>query len=725
MYSRHKYGIHIVDTFAHDIKIVGLAMGYQTVSAIEVKENDQRIEVTHCHIHHVPFGLHHRGRQHASDCLIRLYETKQFTLSNNLFSDIYRSAIACLPAQSVIVNNTIRRNALLPNVAEWLNLPRSFNVIDFDNGSAMRIGAGSYVAYNVIDSAGHYGIFAGQACTIERNVISNTCLNYYDCGACYVAYKDSVIVRNNFISHAGGNSDLGIWLTATNAPAVIHGNGVYLDFNMDLRFTAAEVSGNTITRCGRGISFLTTDDVIGMPNKYGAGFCSPPAHITGNTLYDNSLLAFSVGALSLPDVNKLPSVYLYEPMVFSDNVAVQFEPSGFLVGTSNHVGKDVQWGQYAHNYYASVNSPYSMFKYYKSRLITKTEWLNGAEWQQGGQEQATRFIVPIQSHIQVNDTLPQGNLIRNSHFHSNLNHWVFTSTQWNCTNNKGVDSTTYFPSNHLRFYNPTGLCAINNSVTITTHLADSSNAFAAEVHLDPETFYELSFDMYSSLAVDAANSASTFWTVSLVNTQNGSVLFDVTVQPRPTVQRQRFLFKPKAAATQAYLKWYSYHLQGNYTLRLDNVTLFPVSVTEWQPSFKFPLLTNPSDETITYTVANNCFLDLDSAVVGPTLALAPWSSKVLIRLDSCALVSGAPAPNLPIGVQRSMIQVFPNLAAGNGVVVVDPQLVGQELLVSDLQGKLLLRKVIPAQRFYLSLPQIVRGMVLIRAGSAVAKWVIH
>lgn len=44
-YSKHKYGIKIIDAAAHDIIINGITFQYQSLSAIELKEYDNKIEI--------------------------------------------------------------------------------------------------------------------------------------------------------------------------------------------------------------------------------------------------------------------------------------------------------------------------------------------------------------------------------------------------------------------------------------------------------------------------------------------------------------------------------------------------------------------------------------------------------------------------------------------------------------------------------------------------------
>ncbi|NUM31001.1 MAG: T9SS type A sorting domain-containing protein [Bacteroidetes bacterium] len=728
-YSKHNYGIKLTDTMAHDIKIKEIEFNYQSISSIELKENDNRIYIIDCKFQHTPFGVHNRGESRNTDCFIRRALTYELEIKGNKFSDIYRSAVACFPSHSVITNNYIIRNAVLPNIGEWLNLPRSYDVIDFANGSAIQTGNHCIVEHNIIDSTGHYGILPAYNSFVNKNIVNNSCLNYYDCGALYSVFNDSITIKNNFVNNCYGNFDKGVFIPSINSLALIAGNGVYIDYNGDLRYTSVEVEGNTITNCGRGIGFITSDDFIGKPNKYGNGYCSPPSIIKKNVLYNNHYEEFGIGAQGIPDANHIPKTFLYSPLQFTDNSVVHFDEDGFALRTSNKVSDGVNWGKYNNNFYVSLNNKYIATKSYLAGLISKNEWVEPYEWQLWGQDSASYFVFPMQSNIFVFGTLPQGNLIRNSKFNSNYNFWNFYATNKLCLNNINIDSTSYFSSNHLYYYNPSGLCGVNNNISISTNLADSTNAFSASVNIDSSINYSLSFDVYSSIPVDAKNLANTFWSVSLTNTQNNELLFNRTIEPRDTLQHFKFIFKPKTNALQANLKFFSYHIQGNLSFRLDNVSLIPLQANKWSNEFKFPLISNMSDSAKTYIFDANCFLYLDSTPVISPLSLKPWSSVVLIRIDTCKLmlkkdtVINAIVPL--IKDKKNSLEVFPNPTNNDIKVIIGNNIVGEELLIFNIQGKKVISFLTSNSVFKLSVSDLPSGMYYLKIGNATKRLIVQ
>lgn len=727
-YSKHRYGIRLADTFAQHLIISNLAFGRQTISAIELKENDSDIAILNCDFRQSPFGLHNRGESRSADCHIRRAPTFRLNISNNTFTDIFREAISCFPRDATITYNTFLRNGIIANMAEWLNLPRSRDVVDFDNGSVIRSGRASWIAYNRMDSAGHYGIFANARCTVEYNTVRGACQNYYDCGAVYVAYSDSVVLHRNMVFNCSDNYDRGIWLNATSAAAAIVANGIYLDFNGDLRFRQLTVTENTIAGCGRGIGFLTTEDAVGQPDLYGNGYCSPPAEISGNILYDNSYEQFSIGALALPE--KVPASYLYKPLQFTGNTLVHFAHTGRASATANQLNAGVKWGTYKHNYYLTLQHPYAVEKRYQSLAIAKTEWLTLAEWQQSGMDSASRQILPLQSHLRIQDTLPQGNLIRAGKFSSatDLNFWsLYTSASSLCQETFAYDSTAAFPSGHLLFKNPNNLLACNNnSVTISTQLADSSNNYSATVNLDSARYYLLTFKTLSSLLISNSGKPNTFWTVSLINTQNQAVLFSAVIEPRTTIETFRMIFKPLLPAAEVKLQFYSYQLQYDYILRIDDVALLPLSVSDWLPEYKFPLLSNATANAMNVNFPTGCLMHLDSSVAVPPITLPPYGSMVFIRHDTCSqplTITGTPQALNTNPTYRLFL--YPNPAAAMTHVVLPAHLQGHMLEAYSPDGRLLYQQKVTQPILSLNIAQWPSGMYLFRCGRYYAKLLKH
>ena len=97
-------------------------------------------------------------------------------------------------------------------------------------------------------------------------------------------------------------------------------------------------------------------------------------------------------------------------------------------------------------------------------------------------------------------------------------------------------------------------------------------------------------------------------------------------------------------------------LSSNSVYWLDNIALFEVETRYVEPETAFPIFVNDTDELVHIPLGERCYLDLDSNVVTTSLALPPFSSKILIARDSCATTGLTPA-----ATQSTMsLEVYPN-----------------------------------------------------------------
>jgi hypothetical protein len=89
---------------------------------------------------------------------------------------------------------------------------------------------------------------------------------------------------------------------------------------------------------------------------------------------------------------------------------------------------------------------------------------------------------------------------------------------------------------------------------------------------------------------------------------------------------------------------------------LDNVALFAVSADHVDPEAAFPIFVNDTDQPRTFSLGEKCYLDLDSNVITQSIVLPPFSSRILIALDSCSTtaIRGSVLPGKP------GLDVYPN-----------------------------------------------------------------
>ncbi len=102
---------------------------------------------------------------------------------------------------------------------------------------------------------------------------------------------------------------------------------------------------------------------------------------------------------------------------------------------------------------------------------------------------------------------------------------------------------------------------------------------------------------------------------------------------------------------------------SNSTWWIDNVALFEVDARYVDPDEAFPIFINDSHLPRSFALGDRCYLDLDSNHVTQSITVPPFSSRILIALDSC---STTPIPDSP-GPSTAQIDVFPN-PSFNGAV---------------------------------------------------------
>ncbi|MFA6233830.1 MAG: right-handed parallel beta-helix repeat-containing protein [Bacteroidota bacterium] len=75
---------------------------------------------------------------------------------------------------------------------------------------------------------------------------------------------------------------------------------------------------------------------------------------------------------------------------------------------------------------------------------------------------------------------------------------------------------------------------------------------------------------------------------------------------------------------------------SNSTWWIDNVALFAVNARHRDPAEAFPIFVNDGDLPLVISLGERCYLDLDSNLVTESFVLPPFSSRILIALDSCS-----------------------------------------------------------------------------------------
>jgi parallel beta-helix repeat protein len=153
---------------------------------------------------------------------------------------------------------------------------------------------------------------------------------------------------------------------------------------------------------------------------------------------------------------------------------------------------------------------------------------------------------------------------------------------------------------------------------------------------------------------------------------------------------------------------------------IDNVALFEVDARYVDPTDAFPIFVNDGDLPRSFPLGERCYLDLDSNLVTQSITIPPFSSRILIALDSCATTSVLDTPR-PSATQ---LDVFPN-PSFDGTIhlrVHSASSNPSSLHLFDPLGRLLLEHPITSPSSSLSLHNLPRGhyIVLFRTDAVLA-----
>ncbi len=135
-------------------------------------------------------------------------------------------------------------------------------------GVGIKNGAHGLVEYNQVINSGYAGIFlGGDYAIIKNNYIDSFCVLKDDAGGIYTANGNNVTntgrkIIGNILLHAVGATE-----GTDNYSGLPSAQGIYMDDNIN----GVEITGNTVSKCSRGIFLHNSSNII----------------VKNNTIYDN------------------------------------------------------------------------------------------------------------------------------------------------------------------------------------------------------------------------------------------------------------------------------------------------------------------------------------------------------------------------------------------------------------------------------------------------------
>jgi hypothetical protein len=524
------------------------------------------------------------------------------TLIGCTVEDINGTGIYIGARNSAILNNTVRRIALVPG----------YGLSEYGDHGIMT-GPASYVAYNKIDSISNIGLGVDSGSIGEKNIINCACVVMNDCGGLSVPYGTddfgnkkgyNIILRNNFVKNSVGGT-FGI-----PAGELRIAKGIYYGGRDDTAITSIN---NTVINCSVGISMLDTWHSSAI----------------GNTIYNcqTGISNIVIGTTHPKNNNiiKRNVVYGIEqsqlPLEFANNRNT-IMPNDFNITDSNWLINPYSDIVFRVNI-RTPSGGYPAINYTLRRMQAE----RGHDLNSKGN---FKLLSPFKSY-----TVTSPNYVSNSTFDANISNW---------NNNQNVATPfTWASARHgmsggsLKFGNQLNLYA-QPLVTLSglTNNSSASNWFRLKWSAigDNPTYLQASVSM------------------------NSSPWSGIT-PPRPyaidtsVTTREYFFQLPFGAANYRAGFFIAPEKPTTYTNWLDNVEINQVNVVpDIAPDLRSPLFTNTTDNIVTIPLNGLTYLDVDgNYVCEDQITLQPWRSRVLMLVDeeiTKPVLTSASQPNLSL-----------------------------------------------------------------------------
>jgi parallel beta-helix repeat protein len=491
-------------------------------------------------------------------------------MKNNIITDICGAGINTWDCRHIIVqNNTIKRIGLYAGRATKYGSDYTALSIsgDIDNGN---------ISFNSLDSIGYSGLLFSKNTRIENNLINNFCLTTDDGGAIYTysdndhvnRYGTGCVIRNNIIQNGIGN------LQAT-ADKTVGATGIY----MDEASGNALIENNTVMNCSSNGIFL---------------HCSVNNTIRGNTLFNcrGGPILMSKTSLSTSPVSN---------NTIAKNILYSVDEDIYPLVLKNWVNDKLNFATYAGNYYCSPYNELSISTLSHKNNVPRYNLFTVSQWKALKDASAKSSHVGWSAYSVIDVT--SGNLIVNGDFNYNIDGWRCWSPTNTCTSSWGVNDQLNAGSWHLQGED-----------------ANASN-WKYFFSLEAGQTYELLFSTIAPApgTVDVqTRDASTYMNLEMHK----------TVLVASKRKDHRIIFRPTYGTDPARI---DYDVNANAPdYWLDNIRLQKVKVLYDDPLKRNLIFLNKTNSAKSISLPQTLY-DLDDHAVSGSIALPPYSSKILLK----------------------------------------------------------------------------------------------
>lgn len=510
------------------------------------------------------------------------------TYSGNTFLSTYAAALAVIDNGTSVSSNTLTNIALVAGLGE-----SAFGY------HGMRVGGGTnFVRDNRVHNTGNSGIFVGETCTVERNVISNFCVTVNDGGGIYWDNGNAMQIQDNVIRDAVGNIESAATNYSVNGkilPGIYFGNAVIQN---------CVIQRNTVSNCSIGIH---VDHTMVTTNN----------QVKNNILFNNGV------QLNITDMSNVngpgATAPYYMPAyntVYQGNQMYSLAPDQLCMQVWNYFQQgNVDFGSFTNNKLYNPFNEMSIRNWNIAAGNTKTYSLE--RWRTERNEETGSTRSPLRSALYSTASELSGNLVLNGNFAANVTGWG----GWP-TNAVVSRDLTYLDNGAIKVVLP------NASQSAQYNLWNPD-----QFSMQNAQWYRFRFSVQSSMPGILLASVK-----GVSQMASGYAIVQREI-PFDGERRDMEIYFQSNLTEQAVTMFSHFFPENTYWL--DNVQVHRVTVQPRPAANEHKLLVNETATSASIALPAGCWYDMNGTLLTGPQTVAAFSSKIIYNVPGtgCAALA--------------------------------------------------------------------------------------
>ncbi|MBK9628047.1 MAG: right-handed parallel beta-helix repeat-containing protein [Flavobacteriales bacterium] len=499
--------------------------------------------------------------------------------TNNSYVETYGSALVVLDNNTIVSGSTLTNIALVPGLGE-----SAFGY------HGMRVGGGTNtVRGNTIHNTGNSGIFVGETCLVEKNVISNFCATVNDGGGIYWDNGSGMVIQDNIVRDAIGNIESAATNYAVNGtitPGIYFGNAVIQN---------CIIQRNTVSNCSMGIHVDHT--MVSTNNQ-----------VKDNVLYNNKT------QLNISDRSNYNGPGATSPFylasfntVYSGNQLYALSADQLCMEIWNcYQQGNVDFGTFTNN---KVYNPYNELSIRNWNLgVSQVETFTLERWRTVRNDETGSTRSPLRSTTHSTTSELSTNLVLNGGFTNNVSGWG----GWP-TNAQVTRDATSLDAGCLKAYLP------NASQSSSFNLWNPD-----QFSMQNGQWYRLRFTIQSNVQGKLAAKVK-----GVSQMASGYAIFqrDIALD---TDRRDMELYFQSDLGEQSVVMFTNTINEPTYWL--DNVELHRVTVQPLTATNEHLLLANELSSSQSFSLPTGCWADMSGNLLSGPQTVAAYASKIIYKV---------------------------------------------------------------------------------------------